>query len=106
MENIVFIYDSKESIFSNLECYYIYDIKNNEIVQDIKLTKSLISIDRSKKLVYFTGMETEDHYILAKMYFYKIIKQFLEDEASECNNYTVVKNCTGGGIYYKYNKEV
>ena len=102
MENIVFIYDSKESRFSNLECYYIYDTKTNEIVQDIKLTKSMISIDRSKKLVYFTGMETENHYILAKMYFYKIIKQFLDDEASECNNYTVVKNCTGGEIYYKY----
>ena len=102
MENIVFIYDSKESRFSNLECYYIYDTKTNEIVQDVKLTKSMISIDRSKKLVYFTGMETENHYILAKMYFYKIIKQFLDDEASECNNYTVVKNCTGGEIYYKY----
>jgi hypothetical protein len=51
-------------------------------------------------------METEDHYILAKMYYYKIIKQFLEDKKYECNNYTVVKNCTGGDIYYKYNEEV
>ena len=99
MENIVFIYDTKESRFSNLECYYIYDIKNNEIVQDIKLTKSLISIDRNNKLIYFTGMETEDHYILAKMCYYKIIKQFLEDKAYECNNYTVVEDCTGGEIY-------
>ena len=106
MENIAFIYDTKESRYSNLECYYIYDTKNNEIVQDLKLTKTMISIDRDNKLIYFTGMETEDHYILAKMCFYKIIKQFLEDEIYECNNYTVVKNCTGGEIYYKYNKEV
>lgn len=102
MENIRFIYDTKESRFSNMECYYLYDVKTNEIIYDVKLNKTMIMIDRPNKLIYFMGMETEEHYILEKQFYYKLIKQFIEDEAYECNNYTVMKNCTGGEIYYKY----
>lgn len=107
MENIMFIYDSKESRFSNLECYYIYDTKTNEIVQDIKLNKTVVGIDRKNKLIYFMGMETEEHYILAKQYYYKLIQQFLNDAKNySCEGYDIFYGTTGGMLYYKYNKEV
>lgn len=103
--DIQFIYDVVESKYSNLECYMIYDFKDNEPVHDFKLKKSLIMIDKPKKLIYFMNMETGNHYIIEKLYYYKIIQMFLNDaENYDCKGFTVYPDCSGGEIYYKYNK--
>ena len=53
------------------------------------------------------GMETEDHYILAKQYYYKLIQQFLNiAENYFCEGFDIFHGTTGGMLYYKYNKEV
>ncbi len=102
--DIQFIYDVVESKYSNLECYSIYDFKNNDVVYDTKSNKSLIMIDNKNKIIYFMGMETEEHWILEKHYYYKIIQEFIDNsERYGCKDYLVFEDCSGGKIYYKYN---
>jgi hypothetical protein len=49
-------------------------------------------------------METGEHYILAKNYYYKILKEFMNQaDMYECKDFIVFEDCTGGQIYYKYN---
>lgn len=103
--NIQFIYDLVESNYSNLDCYSIYDFENNNIVEDVKLNKSLVMIDRNNKMIYFMGMETEEHWILAKNYYFKIMQEFVNNmERYGCKDYLIYEDCSGGLIYYKYNK--
>lgn len=107
MKGIEFIYDIEESKHSDWECYVAYDFDNSEIVKDIKLNKTLVGLDRKNKLIYFMGMECGEHEILAKMYYNKLIKQFLENaENYFCEGYDIFYGTTGGMLYYKYNKEV
>ena len=102
--DIQFIYDLVESNYSNLECYSIYDFTENSLVYDVKLNKSLVMIDRNNKLVYLMHMETEDHWILEKNYFRKIIEIFINEmDKFDCKDYVICEDCSGGKIYYKYN---
>jgi hypothetical protein len=102
--DIEFIYDLEESKYTGLECYSIYDFTDNDFVYDIKLKKSIIALDTTNKIIYFLNMETEEHYILAKNYYYKIIKEFMDKAVDyNCKDFTVFEDCTGGQIYYKYN---
>jgi hypothetical protein len=102
--DIEFIYDLEESKYTGLECYSIYDFTDNDFVYDIKLKKSIIALDITNKIIYFLNMETEEHYILAKNYYYKIIKEFMDKAVDyNCKDFTVFEDCTGGQIYYKYN---
>ena len=104
MIDIQFIYDTKESKYNNLECYSLYDPKMKETIYDTNLEKSMVAIDRRNKLIYFLHMETEEHWILEKNFYFKIIENFLKDaKYYDCENYTVFKDCSGGQIYYKYN---
>jgi hypothetical protein len=101
--NIEFIFDAKESNYSKLECYRIYDFATNELVQDVKLNKSVVRIDRKNKLIYFMNMNCETHWILEKQYFYKIIQEFMKQvEDFNCKDYTICQDTSGGEIYYKY----
>ena len=103
--NIEFIYDIVESKYTGLECYSIYDFTDNEVVYDVKLKKSIIALDMTNKIIYFLNMETGEHYILAKNYYYKIIKEFINNaDKYDCKDFIVFENCTGGQIYYKYVK--
>jgi hypothetical protein len=102
--DIEFIYDLEESKYTGLECYSIYDFTDNDFVYDIKLKKSIIALDITNKIIYFLNMETEEQYILAKNYYYKIIKEFMDKAVDyNCKDFTVFEDCTGGQIYYKYN---
>lgn len=104
MEYIEFVYNSKESRFSNLECYDVYDLKLNDFMYDNKAEKMSIAINREAKLIYFLHMDAGEHYILEKMVHFKIIQKFLSQAKEyDCENFTVYKDCTGGEIYYKYN---
>ena len=107
MNNIQFIFDVEETKHTDWECYVAYDFTQNEVVRDIKLNKTIVGLDRKNKLIYFMGMETEDHHILAKQYYYKLIQQFLNNaENYFCEGYDIFHGTTGGMLYYKYNKEV
>lgn len=102
--NIEFIYDLVESRYANLESYSVYDFGENKLVEDVKLKKTLIMLDRKNKLIYFMNMECETHWILEKQYFYKIIQEFMKKVKDyDCEDYIVHPDCTGGEIYYKYN---
>ena len=102
--NIDFIYDLEESKYTGLECYSIYDFTDNDFVYDIKLKKSIIALDINNKIIYFLNMETGDHYILAKNYYYKILKEFMNQaDIYECKDFIVFEDFSGGQIYYKYN---
>lgn len=102
--NIQFLYDIVESNYTGLECYSIYDFTDNDVVYDVKLKKSIIALDMNNKIIYFLNMETEEHYILAKNYYYKIIKEFMNKvDNYGCKDFIVFEDCTGGQIYYKYN---
>lgn len=101
---VEFIYNSKNSRYSTLECYDIYDTNDLELVYDLKYNRSYIGIDRKNKTIYFMSMDAEDHWILEKQYYFKIIKEFLANASVyDCEGYTVNADCTGGKIYYKYN---
>ena len=103
--DIQFIYDVVESNYTGLECYSIYDFTDNNVVYDVKLKKSTIALDTKNKVIYFLNMETDEHYILAKSYYYKIIKEFINNaDKYDCKDFIVFENCTGGQIYYKYVK--
>lgn len=100
---IQFIYDTVESNYSNLECYSVYDFEENKLVEDVKLNKTLVMLDRNNKIIYFMNFEVDNHWILAKNYFIKIIQEFMKRAKDyNCEDYTVYKDCTGGQIYYKY----
>lgn len=102
--NIQFIYDIEESKYSNLECYSIYDLDNNDVVYDMKGEKSIVAVDHLNEIIYFFRMDTEEHWILAKKRFNNIIKKFIsESEFYGCKDYLIFKDCSGGEIYYKYN---
>ena len=104
INQFMFIYDTTESKYSNLECYFIYDLTTNELVQDVKLNKTMIRIDRNNKIIYFMNFETEDHWILEKNYFMKIIQKFMDQaDDYDCENYTICPDTSGGELYYKYN---
>ena len=49
--NIQFIYDVVESNYSNLECYSVYDFTDNNLVEDVKLNKVSIMLDRKNKMI-------------------------------------------------------
>ena len=103
MNDMYFIYDSKESRFSKLECYYIYDSVNQEILEDNKLNKCSICLDRENKLIYFMGMEVGEHYILEEQFYIKIIKKFMDErKCYNCEDYDVFMGTTGGMMYYKH----
>lgn len=103
--NIQFIYDIVESNYTGLECYSIYDFTDNNVVYDVKLKKSIIALDTKNKIIYFLNMETENHYILDKMYYSKLIQEFMNNtERYGCKDFIVYENTTGGQIYYKYVK--
>ena len=101
--DIQFIYDVVESNYTGLECYSIYDFTDNNVVYDVKLKKSTIALDTKNKVIYFLNMETDEHYILAKSYYYKIIKEFIDKSKDYgCEDYKVFEDTTGGQIYYNY----
>ena len=50
--DIEFIYGVEESKYTGMESYYIYDFKDNDIVYDVNLNRSLVAIDRKNKLIY------------------------------------------------------
>ena len=96
-----FIYQTKESRYSKLETYYIFDTKTNEFVYDVFNNVGCISLDRQNKIIYFYGMHTDYHWILEKVY-YKIIEEFLDlTIAFDIIGYTIDEDCIGGKIYYK-----
>ena len=56
-------------------------------------------------MIYFMNMETDGHWILEKNYYYKIIQEFLKQtERYNCKDYLICGDCSGGELYYKYNK--
>ena len=96
-----FLYNSKESRYCNVDCYYIYDTKEKQYVHDVYGNTGCIHIDRHKRIIYFYGMHTDYHWILEK-YYYDIIKDFLElAEAFNIIGYHIDEDCVGGKIYYK-----
>lgn len=103
--NIEFIYNVVESKYSNLECYSVYDFRDNNLVEDIKLNKVSIMLDRKNKMIYFMNMNADGHWIIEKNYYYKIIQEFLKQaEKYDCKDYLICGDCSGGELYYKYNK--
>ena len=99
-----FLYNTKESRFCGVDCYYIYDTKTEEYITDIYNNVTCIHIDRLAKRIYFYGMHTDYHWILEKNYF-KMINEFLSlAEAFDIIGYTIDEDCIGGKIYYKYKK--
>lgn len=101
--DIEFIYGKEESQYLGMESYYIYDLKSKDVIYDTKLNKSIVSLDRNEKRIYFLCMDTGEHYILAKCYYLKIMQEFINRaERFECKDYEVYPDCTGGEIYYKY----
>lgn len=103
--DIQFIYDVVESNYSGLECYSIYDFVNNDVVYDVNSKKCTIALDIKNKIIYFLNMETEEHWILEKQYYYKIIEEFMNNtERYGCKDFIVFEDCSGGQIYYKYFK--
>lgn len=102
--DIQFIYDLVESNYTGLECYSIYDFTDNNVVYDIKLNKSIVALDRDNKIIYFLRMETDEHWILEKNYYRKIIEKFMKElDKYACEDFIVFEDCSGGKIYYKYN---
>ena len=96
-----FVYQAKESRFSKLETYHIFDTKTNEFVYDVYNNVGCISLDRKNRRIYFYGMHTDYHWILEKFYF-EIIEEFLDSAiAFDIIGYTVDEDCVGGKIYYK-----
>ena len=101
--DIQFIYDTVASNYSNLDCYGVYDFTDNNLIYDVKSNKTLVMLDRNNKIIYFMGMETKGHWILAKNYYFKIIQDFVNNmDKYGCEDYLIYEDCTGGKIYYKY----
>lgn len=101
--NIEFIYGVEESHYTGMESYYVYDFTNNDVIYDLNLNKSLVTIDRNNKLIYFLCMDTKEHYILAKSYYLKIMQEFInQSDKFDCIDYKVSEDCSGGEIYYRY----
>ncbi len=99
-----FIYDSKESKFCSVDCYYVYDTRDGKRVTDVYDNTTCIHIDRHKRIIYFYGMHTDYHWILEKQVFFNIINEFLElADAFGIIGYHIDEDCVGGKIYYKYN---
>lgn len=99
-----FIYHSKESRFSKLETYHVYDTKYQEYVYDIYNNVCCVSIDRDERIIYFYGMHVDSHWILEK-YYYDIIEEFINlAELYDIIGYKIDEECVGGQIYYKYIK--
>ncbi len=96
-----FAYNSKESRYAGQEIYYIYDTKDEDYVYDIKHDIASISIDRDAQVIYFNGMDIEEHWILSK-YYQSMIEEFLS-LACVFNivGFRVAEECTGGQIYYR-----
>lgn len=96
-----FAYNSKESRYSGQEIYYVYDTQSKDYVYDIKHDIASISIDRNAQVIYFNGMDIEEHWILSK-YYQCIIDEFLS-LACVFNivGFRVAEESTGGQIYYK-----
>ena len=97
-----FVYNSKESRYCNVECYYVYDTVYKEEVTDLFNNRTCVHIDRKNRVIYFYGMYVDCHWILEKNY-NDIINEFL-DLADVFNviGYTVDEDCVGGKIYHKF----
>ena len=97
-----FIYNSKESRYSKLETYYVYDTQERNYVYDENKNVTCVALDRDHKVIYFYGMHTSSHWIL-KGFYNDIILSFLNMvDAFNALDYTVDEDCVGGKIYYQF----
>ncbi len=97
-----FVYNAKESRYSKMESYYIYDTKDKKYIFDMYNNIGCISLDRDNRRIYFYGMHVAEHWILENFYL-EIIQEFLElAEGFNIVGYTIDEDCVGGKIYYKY----
>ena len=48
-------------------------------------------------------MDSKGDYILDKMFYFKLIKQYLRDNEEIAKEYTICPHTVGGEIYFKYN---
>jgi hypothetical protein len=96
-----FLYDSKESRYSGIEKYYVYDTVSKDYVYDIHGNKTCVGINREYETIYFFDMHIGEHWILEK-FFLCIIEEFISRaEMYGIINYRIDDLCIGGQIYYK-----